>query len=233
MNEPGVAFPRRRRLRTFAFDPMTSRLTGGVLTLDVPMEPLEPGPVGKLLQVVDYHPSSDEWLRPVDLDDPALIHQDGLRPTEGDPRSHQQMVYAVASSVIERFERFLGRRFRWSSDTRLMLVPHAFEGENAFFDPARKAVLFGYFRASPTNPGKNLPGQTIFTCLSLDIIAHEVTHALVHRLRHYYVQPSNPDVLACHEAFADLVALFHHFVFPEVVREAVSSSSGDLTSATG
>lgn len=230
---PPIRPPARRRLRIFGFDPMTSRLAGGILTVDVPMEDLDPGPVGHLLQVVDLHGPTGTWFVPVDLDEPALIHQDGIRPSESDPRSHQQIVYAVASSVIERFERFLGRRFRWASDQRLVLIPHAFEGRNAYFDPERKAVLFGYFRADPDSPGRTLPGQTIFTCLSLDIVAHEVTHALVHRLRRHYVQPTNPDVLAWHEAFADLVALFHHFVFPEVVTSAVRTSRGDLTAAQG
>ena len=33
----------------------------------------------------------------------------------------------------------------------------------------------------------------IFTCLSSDIIAHEVTHALVHRLRRHFSVATNPD----------------------------------------
>ena len=55
-------------------------------------------------------------------------------------------------------------------------------------------------------------GQRVFTCLSHDIIAHEVTHAIIDGIRTYFTQPSNPDVLAFHEAFADLAALFNHFV---------------------
>ena len=59
-------------------------------------------------------------------------------------------------------------------------------------------------------------------------MAHEVTHAIVHRLRKYLSEPTNPDVFAWHEACADLVALFHHFVFPEVVAQAVAESRGEL-----
>jgi len=238
VGEPQVPAPGRRRLRVFAFDPMTSRLTSAnssqaFLTIAVPMEKLERGPAGRLVHVIDYHPPTGTWYWPVNLEDARLAHSDGLRPSETDPRSHQQMVYAVASSVIERFERFLGRRFRFRSDDRLRLVPHAFEGRNAFFDPSRKAVLFGYFTADRDDPGANLPGQRIFTCLSMDIIAHEVTHALVHRMRPNFMLPTNPDVLAWHEAFADLVALFHHFAFDSVVRSAVAASRGDLSKAAG
>jgi hypothetical protein len=226
---PPVATPRRRRLRTFAFDPMSTRLSGRFLTISVPYETdLATGPQGRLLQVVDYDPVRRSWYALVDLDDAFILAQDGLQPSEGDPRSHQQIVYAVASSVIERFERYLGRRFRWRGRAKLALVPHAFEGRNAYFDPNLKAVLFGYYRADANDPGANLPGQVIFTCLSSDIIAHEVTHAMVDRLRPYFAEATNHDVFAWHEAFADLIALFQHFAYREVVLEAIASTSGSL-----
>ena len=232
-NTPLVKLPTRRQLRAFAFDPMSTRLSGHYLDLDVRFEELAPGPAGELLKVVDFDGTREVWYRPVDLDDPAILAQGGLRPAEGDPRTHQQVVYAVAMSVIERFERFLGRRFRWAEGKALVLVPHAFEGRNAFFDPTRRAVLFGYYRADQRDPGPNLPGQVMFTCLSADIIAHEVTHALVHRLRPNFSVGTNPDVFAWHEAFADLVALFHHFTFTEVVADAVAAGRGDLSEGKG
>lgn len=228
-NTPPLRVPNRRPLRVYAFDPMSTRLSGRFLSLDVPFESdLEPGPSGELVQVVDYDATHDAWYRPLDLNDPAILARGGLRPSESDPRTHQQVVYAVAMSVIERFERFGGRRFRWRGGHELRIVPHAFEDRNAFFDPTRRAVLFGYYRADQRDPGANLPGQVMFTCLSVDVVTHEVTHAIVHRLRKYFSEPTNPDVFAWHEAFADLVALFHHFLFPEVVAEAVATSSTDL-----
>ncbi|WES64992.1 hypothetical protein P0L94_02705 [Microbacter sp. GSS18] len=229
---PAVPTPSRRVLRAFAFDPMSTRLTSRYLRVDVPFETdLQPGPAGGLVDVVDYDPARRVWYRPVDLNDPFILAQQGMRPSESDPRTHQQIVYAVAMSVIERFERFGGQRFRWIGDERLRLVPHAFEGRNAYFDPSRNAVLFGYYRASASDPGANLPGQLMFTCLSVDIIAHEVTHAIVNRQRPLYQHATNPDVYAWHEAFADLVALFHHFLFPEVVTDAIATSRAELSQA--
>lgn len=226
---PEPALPARRQLRAYAFDPMSTRLSGRFLTIDVPFEAnLRPGPSGRLLQVVDYDAAHGLWYLPVDLNEAAILAQRGMRPAESDPRTHQQVVYAVAMSVIERFERFAGRRFRWRGDDKLRIVPHAFEGRNAYFDKNRRAVLFGYFRADLRDPGANLPGQMMFTCLSVDVVAHEVTHAIVHRLRKYFSEPTHPDVLAWHEAIADLVALFNHFGFPEVVSDAVAKSEGTL-----
>lgn len=231
-NHPPVRTPDRRVLRVFAFDPMRSRLSGRYLPLSIPFEPgLRPGPAGELLEVIDYDAVRDAWYSPVDLDDPLLLAQDGLRPSESDPRSHQQVVYAVGMSVIERFQRFMGRRFRWEGDERLRVVPHAFYGRNAFFDPTRRAVLFGYFRADDTDTEANLPGQLMFSCLSVDIVAHEMTHAIVHLVRELFTIPTNPDVYAFHEGFADLVALFHHFLFPDVVEQAIAESRGRLDEA--
>src|SRR5262249_9438615 len=144
-----------------------------------------------------------------------LLMENGLPPNESDPRFHQQMVYAVAMKVIESARRALGRPISFYSQKHpcLRLVPHAFYGANAFFDAGCNAIFFGYFKADALNPGPNLPRQLVFTCLSHDIIAHEMTHAIIHRLRRYFLEPTNVDVLAFHEAFADIVALFQRFSY--------------------
>jgi hypothetical protein len=71
---------------------------------------------------------------------------------------------------------------------------------------------------------------TVFTCLSHDIIAHEITHALLDGIHRRFNEPSNADMLAFHEAFADLIALFEHFSLPEVLRHQIAATRGDLAS---
>ena len=68
-----------------------------------------PGPIGEYIEVVDVDPASQCCYAPVDLNHPAALSQDGLPPSESNPRFHQQMVYAVAMKTIESFERALGR----------------------------------------------------------------------------------------------------------------------------
>ena len=41
-------------------------------------------------------------------------------------------------------------------------------------------------------------------------------------------EPVNADVLAFHEAFADIVALFQHFIYPGVLRDQIARTRGDL-----
>ena len=232
--------PQWRPLKVFAYDPSRGLRLGNCMTVSISYEKLAPGPIGDRFAVVDYDGNRKTYYTPIDLDDPALLIQDGLDPSEVDPRFHQQMVYAVATETLERFEAALGRRVRWrrpvdddgkkiyGRKNRLLLHPHAMREANAFYSPDVHGILFGYFRASMTNPGQNLPGQTVFTCLSHDIIAHETTHAIVDGIRAHFMEPTNIDVAAFHEAFADLAALFRHFSHRETLLDTLRKTGGRL-----
>ena len=251
-----MQLPPYRRLRGYAFDPslqieLETAVTNQVI-FKVPWECntctgenlLGPGPVGEYLEVIDYDPASGCFYAPVDLDNMYLLAQDGLAPSEGNPQFHQQMVYAVAMTTIRNFERALGRLALWSPrvDTsrppgewdvfvrRLRIYPHAMREANAYYSPEKKALLFGYFPATADDPGSHFPGGIVFTCLSHDVIAHETTHALLDGIHPHYREASNADLLAFHEAFADIVALFQHFTFPEVLHQQIAKTRGDLAS---
>jgi hypothetical protein len=209
---------------------MSGRTLGNHVTIEIANEKLMAGPQGQRVEVIDYDSTHDRFYPAVDLDEPGILMQGGLDCTESDPRFHQQMVYAVAMKTLENFDRALGRRVELRRDPykKLRIIPHAFHAANAFYDRDLHAVLFGYFRADRIDPGANFPGQNVFTCLSHDIIAHEMTHALVDRLRRYFMEPSNEDVLAFHEGFSDIVALMQHFSFRDLLRERIQTSRSDL-----
>ncbi len=223
--------PALRPLRIYATDPRRGYSAARTTIIEIENEPLEAGPVGARLEVADYDANHGIFYDAVNLNDPAILMQSGVVPSEGDPHFHQQMVYAVASRTLANFDRALGRRVsmrKGEAKTKLRLLPHAFEGDNAFYDRELHAILFGYFSADPAKPGSNIPNQTIFTCLSHDIIAHEMTHAIVDRLRHYFLEPSNVDVLAFHEGFADIVALLQHFSYRDLLIDEIRRGRGDI-----
>ncbi|HEY3484482.1 MAG TPA: hypothetical protein VGK49_03815, partial [Ilumatobacteraceae bacterium] len=224
--------PARRRLKIFPYDPVLGRVAGNRICIDIANEPVKPGPRGLKVEVLDYDSTLDTFYPPLDLNAPDVLMSDGLEPSEGDHRFHQQMVYAVAMKTIENFERALGREIRFRGNRPLKLFPHAFRGANAFYDPESRSIFFGYFRADEASPGSNIPKQWVFTCLSHDIVAHETTHAIVDKLRFRYRYPTNRDALAFHEAIADVVAIFQHFTFPEVLSEAIRTTRADLRSAS-
>ena len=226
-----TAGPKRRPLQIFAFDPMLGRSSENRISVDVTNEPLTHGPRGRLIEVVDYDAVHGVFYAPVNLDNPDILMTGGLDPDESDPRFHQQMVYAVAMKVFENFERALGRQVRLLHKGRyrpLRVLPHAFNGSNAFYDPKTLSLNFGYFTADLDSPGANIPGQVVFTSLSHDIVAHETTHAVVDRLRPYFKWATNRDVYAFHEAIADLVAIFQHFTFPDILQRAIREGRTDL-----
>ncbi|MFN8393424.1 MAG: hypothetical protein U0176_01980 [Bacteroidia bacterium] len=286
--------PPYRKLRGYAFDPSLSlRLDTVGINEMVYMVPWEefatvrsvihqtekvetPGKnealIGEYLEIVDYDPSVGRFYETVDLDDPYILAQDGLEPSESNPQFHQQMVYAVAMTTITNFERALGRKIQWArhiayrtnkgSDgkeskesrnddvdddatvwgegqqdqrnendgyvRRLRIYPHALREANAFYSPTKKSLLFGYFSSKPADAAIGMRGNLVFTCLSHDIITHEITHAILDGIYPRYNEPTNPDVLAFHEAFADIVALFQHFSFPVVLRHQVAKTRGNL-----
>lgn len=263
----GITPPTYRRLRGYSFDPTLSIQLDTALINDALFKVrwedkhsgqqqeqqtpspdgygLKPGPVGEYIEVIDYDPASKVFYTPIDLDDPLVLAQDGLTPSESNPQFHQQMVYAVAMVTIEHFEKALGRPILWSSVfnssnkkrnqekgeqfvKRLRIYPHALREANAYYSPDKKALLFGYFPATPATADQHLPGGVVFTCLSHDIIAHETAHAILDGMHRRYIDATHPDSLAFHEAFADIVALFQHFTYTNVLEHQIAKTRGDL-----
>jgi hypothetical protein len=240
-----VAEPVWRRLRIFAVDPSASAQvdTASIaeVTIAVPWEELDEGPIGEYIEVVDADPASGCFYKPVHLNDPHILAEHGLPPSESNPQFHQQMCYAVAMSTIRHFEKALGRVALWSSRRthpaggdyieeyvpRLRIYPHALRDRNAYYSPEKKAMLFGYFPVG-IRDANNIPGTIVFTCLSHDIVAHETTHALLDGVHPRFNEPVNADVLAFHEAFADIVAMFQHFGYPGLLRDQINRTRGDL-----
>lgn len=243
--------PTIRLLRGYSLDPgFSTRLDTAAIneiTYQVKWEKLKEGPIGNYFEVIDYDPASKCFYAPVDLDSQEVMLQNGLPPSEGNPKFHQQFVYTIAMTTLEHFEKSLGRKVIWpyrvmehkgakgrpSTFTheyvpRLRLYPHAFRDANAFYTAEKKAVLFGYFEAAAQVQGSNLPGGTIFTCLSPDIVAHELTHAILDSIHPRFTENTNPDVAAFHEAFADIVALLQRFTNTPLVESQIARTQGNL-----
>lgn len=238
--------PAVRELRGYALDPsFASALSTSAISetvFRIPWEEVAPGPTDDYLEVIDIDPPADRLYEPIDLNEPHLLAAKGLAPSEGTPQFHQQMVYAVARMTIARFERALGRPALWRPGPpkdpkknpfddstfvpRLRVYPHALREANAYYSPDKIALLFGYFTSEPADDGA--PTEQVFTCLSHDIIAHETTHALLDGMHRRYLTDSNPDVLAFHEAFADIVSLFQRITLPDLLRFEIGQTQGKV-----
>ena len=171
---------------------------------------------------------------------PVSRYRTGLSPSETNPHFHQQMVYAVALATVERFEHALGpprpvarhRTERQGYRPRLLLRPHALHEPNAYYSPTRARCCSASSTPPPTTRPVNGRASRIYTCLAHDIVAHETTHAVLDGMHRYFNEPTNPDVLAFHEAFADIVALLQRFTLTELLEHEIQASRGDLEAET-
>ena len=241
--------PASRPLWIYASDPASFGLRQPVLKVEVPFEKLGPGPTGQLFKVsLDMLPDdlirlldwNEEKVkeytdRKLDLEQRAMLVQGGILPTTGDPRFAGQMIYAVCQQIWGTFARALGRNPTWGpwilrrpkEDRQLLIKPFAERDANAYYDSNDGSLGFGYFTAHSTESEFVLPGGLILVALSRDVIAHEMTHALLDGMRAEFMRDTHPDVPAFHEAFADIVALMHNFAQQDLV-EQVLEEQGKL-----
>jgi hypothetical protein len=204
-----------------AQDPLTVKAgkEADILTskVKIPTETLAPGPRSHRFFVVDYDLTDGQAHRPAKLTYAKgkfkdRFDQQGISNAtlKNSHAFHAQNVFAIATLTLRLFEYYLGRRVPWAFDSHeLFLVPNAQLQGNAYYDHKAQAVLFGYVKSR---------GGVVRTCLSHDIVAHEVTHAILDGLRPFYLQPGLPDQPALHEAFADLVALLSVFEIKNVLQ---------------
>jgi hypothetical protein len=234
---PGA--PSVRPLRIYTLDPSVSYRLGGVATVNVPYESLEPGPIGHLFAVHCERVPDPLKATPLDLDDPSLLLSSGLSPSPANGQFHLQMTYAVCMLTYEAFRKALGRDLAWAVDpasgdqcTRLRIRPFGMYERNAYYDRDEGGLSFGWFHAAANPAGHTIPRGLVFTSLSHDVVAHETTHALLDSLRSEFSSPMNPDVLGFHEGFSDVIALLQHFSFPEVVEQGLRDSRGAVGQAS-
>ena len=236
-NGKRLVLPSHRRLLIYTRDPSSPRMDAAVTELKVPYEPLKPGPEGAVVRVVDVNRTTGETYRPLDLDGDDAAFQFGLPPSTLDPRFAQQMCYALSMATYERFRLALGRDPGFSfgaqgddETAKLRIYPHFRKEDNAYYDEVEGALQFGYTFANRKTKGANQPGGIVITSLSHDVVIHEVTHALLDGMRSHLLKPTHPDVDGFHEGFSDLIALFQRFQYRPLVRKAIESMGGKLTS---
>lgn len=204
-----------RQGRVYTVDSAIRISEGAFSEISIPHEPVGPGPTGKLF-AVDATDCETALCRSFPDIDRAHGHDFGF--DQGNFETHCRNVYFSAMSVYELFRRALGRPVAWafwteSEQPPLTLRPFAQKQLNAYYNRDGAEIGFGFDRAGADSDRAD--ARLIrFTALSSDVVAHEVTHALLDGLRPDYDLPVHPDVFAFHEAVADIVALLSRFERP-------------------
>lgn len=191
-----------------------------------PWEPgLADGPTSARFAVVDYDASLDSLQPPAKWDGKlcAYVAPDGKELAKSSGHFRQVSAWAVLQATLDHFESGagLGRRILWGFEgSRLIVVPHAGYGENAYYDRKSKSLQFYYFDTDDK--------KRVYTCLSSDIVNHELAHAILDGIRPYYLEAVTPETAAFHEFLGDITAILMVFRNNKFRQELARRSGGNL-----
>ncbi|MCU7849378.1 MAG: hypothetical protein KZQ89_15595 [Candidatus Thiodiazotropha sp. (ex Lucinoma kastoroae)] len=178
---------------------------------------LGPGPTTARVTVVDYNADNDVVYEPAQPRKDCTGFIVGQIQKLKNFKHHQVNVWALITRTLNSLEgeRMFGRRIPWAfNGGRLLVLPHAGYWENAFYDRSTGGLHFFYFEDVKT-------GELIFTCLSHDIVTHELGHAVLDGLKPYYNEVTSPATAGFHEYFGDAIAMRSSLTMREVVVAAV------------
>ncbi|MEM6702421.1 MAG: serine protease [Acidobacteriota bacterium] len=138
---------------------------------------------------------------------------------------HQLNVWALLQRALEFFESgsALGRTLPFGFEgNRLIVVPHAGYGQNAYYDRASKSLQFYSF---DTEQGR------VHTCLSADIVFHEFGHAVLDGVRPRLIESAQLETGAFHEFVADFTAILLVLRNKRFRKNLAKDTDGDLSQA--
>lgn len=162
------------------------------------------GPVSTRVAVLDFDEETGAVMGPI-VFDPSGGRAEYDVPRSPADRSFQAVsVFATVHKALTMFESkdVLGRRIDWAFDgPQLLVVPRAGNWRNAYYERESRSLQFFSFAGDDRRP-------VIHTSLSLDIVSHEVGHAILDAVAPSLYDSVTTQSLAIHEAVGDLSTLF-------------------------
>ena len=190
---------------------------------------LADGPTSARFAVVDYNADTGKLEAPAEWDEQNQKFVSGGkvldRKTADVFQFHQVSVWALLQRALAFFEddSGLGRTIPWAFEgNRLIVVPHAGYGENAYYDRSSKSLQFYYFGEAE---------DTVYTCLSTDIVSHEFAHAVLDGIRPLFNESSSIQTAAFHEFTGDLTAILLTLRNNELRRLLAVATKGKIENA--
>ena len=222
----------------------------------VPSPPPGPLPIGARALIWKQDPSVDEiGIRKIFLPGATLLGPRDARIVNGvpglPPVSPNAMgdfiqtpgtdafdavhTYAVVRQTFTMYQRALNSVLPWQWNTGgntdpMHVFPHGLpDTMNAFYSRNQKALRFGDF----IKPGAPPNSPRIFTCRSLDIVAHETGHAVLDGLKPQWLLDNNPPQTGgLHESFGDLTAIFLMLSQLDQVEAIIAQTKSNLHNKT-
>lgn len=138
--------------------------------------------------------------------------------------------FAVVRQVLTMYRRAMDRiglpgraRWQWEDDAPIYVYPRAGLDANAYYSRAEQSLAFYYF-----HPHDDESRPLVYTCRSLDLVAHETGHAILDALRPGYWASWHPQTGGLHESFGDLTAIFTMLAQMDQCEAIIAESKADL-----
>ena len=142
--------------------------------------------------------------------------------------------FAVVRETLTMFQRARGGAplpWQWNTSGNtepLHVFPRAGETMNAFYSRGDQALKFFFFDTSSP-----MPSHRVFTCRSLDIVAHETGHAVLDGLQPGWLSFGNPPQTGgLHESFGDITAIFLALSQLDQVEAVIAQTKANLHDKT-
>ena len=145
--------------------------------------------------------------------------------------------FAIVRMTLSMFQRALAvdgtaapLPWQWNSASNtdpLRVYPHGLPNVmNAYYSRSDRALKFGDFIPSGAT-------ERVYTCRSLDIVAHETGHAVLDGLKPNWLLNNNPPQTGgLHESFGDLTAIFLALSQLDQVEAVIAQTKADLHDKT-
>lgn len=115
-----------------------------------------------------------------------------------DIQKQAAQVYACLTATMNMVKGVYPRTIHWSVAEALVVNPRAGRGANAFYD---RVSLNFLFEEHPTTK------KMVFTSESVNVVAHELGHAILDAIRPDLWNVQSLEIFAFHEAFGDIVSM--------------------------
>lgn len=181
------------------------------------------GPISSRFQVQPVDGNSARWngkLR-------CFVNAQGRKISKDDIDSSQYRqvsTWALLQNTLEHVQGAfgMGRRIDWNFDGPLQIRFETADQGNAWYRSDQRALVFTSYLAG---------GAAVHTCLSSDIVNHELGHAILDAVRPQYLDPGMAflEPKAFHESFGDILALLIALRDNSFRNRVGDLTEGDLT----
>jgi Zn-dependent peptidase ImmA (M78 family) len=136
------------------------------------------------------------------------------------PPGQAASCFVTLANSIKMVQRYSKKRLeRWPGTANLMVFPRAGKQLNAYYDRRNLKFFYAFDKVAK---------KMIFTVDSVDIVAHELGHALLDSLRPDLWNLQALEVWGFHEAYADINAILTLLNSEEMIRYVLKETKGDL-----